>query len=140
MTGPQGEQLGGDDATVVLEMIEPLAGFAEHRSFALLRLDPDGTICTLQALDGSGLSFLAVVPHAFFPDYAPSIGDSIRKALGVRDDHDMLLLVLVCTGSTLTDTTANLLAPVVVNSRTHRAAQVMVDDSSLLLRAPLAVA
>jgi flagellar assembly factor FliW len=128
------------DGIPVLQMIEPLAGFAEHTSFALVRLDEEGTICELQAIDRPDLSFLVVPPHAFFPDYAPLIDETTQKVLEIHDADDVLLLVMVNPGSTLAETTANLLAPVLVNHRTRRAAQIVLDDSSLPLRAPLAAA
>lgn len=128
------------EAGSVLELIEPLAGFEDHRSFALVRLDEEGTICALRATDGSDLSFLVVPPCVFFPDYTPRIDDSVLEVLDVRDRRDILILVVVRTGPTLACTSANLLAPVVVNCRTRRAAQIVVDDSWLQLRAPLAAA
>jgi flagellar assembly factor FliW len=48
--------------------------------------------------------------------------------------------VLVNPGATLADMTANLMAPILVNHRTRRAAQVVLEDPSLPLRAPLAEA
>jgi flagellar assembly factor FliW len=124
----------------LLEMVEPLAGFHDHRSFTLVGLDDDGTISQLQATDRADLSFLVVSPGLFFPDYAPFIDDAVRIALDIQEPDELVLLLLVHPGATLADTTANLLAPVVVNARTGRAAQVVVADWSLPLRAPLAAA
>lgn len=123
---------------LVLHLIEPLAGFADHRAFALVRLDEEGTICELRATDRPGLSFLVVPPHRFFPDYAPLLDEATTSALEIEQAEDVLLLVLVNPGATLAETTANLKAPVLVNHRTRRAAQVVLDDPSLPLRAHLA--
>jgi flagellar assembly factor FliW len=81
-----------------------------------------------------------VSPGLFFPDYAPFIDDAVRIALDIQEPDELVLLLLVHPAATLADTTANLLAPVVVNARTGRAAQVVVGDWSLPLRAPLAAA
>lgn len=124
----------------LLEMVEPLAGFDDQRSFALVGLDDDGTMSRLQATDRADLSFLVVSPGLFFPDYAPFIDDTVRSALDIRGPDELLLLLLVHPAATLADTTANLLAPVVVNTRTGRAAQVVLGDWSLPIRAPLAAA
>ena len=124
----------------LLEMVEPLAGFDDQRSFTLVGLDDDGTMSRLQASDRADLSFLVVSPGLFFPDYAPFIDDTVRSALDIRGPDELLLLLLVHPAATLADTTANLLAPVVVNTRTGRAAQVVVGDWSLPIRAPLAAA
>lgn len=122
----------------VLELIEPLAGFADHRSFALVRLDDEGTVCELQSTERPDLSFLVVPPHVFFPHYAPEIDDTTMKILDLRSAEDVLLLVMINPGPSLAETTANLLAPVLVNHRTRRGAQVVLDDDSQPLRASLA--
>jgi flagellar assembly factor FliW len=49
----------------------------------------------------------------------------------------MLVLLVVRAGDTLADTTVNLRAPLVVNTATRRASQVILDDAELPLAAPL---
>ncbi len=134
-----------DDAVVreeipVLEMVEPLPGFPDHRRFALARLDDAGVLCALRSLDDPDLRFLVVPPGAFFADYAPEIDDSTAQALEADSADDVLALVMVNPGESATTATANLLAPVLVNHRTRRAFQVVLDDAALPLRAPLVTA
>ena len=45
--------------------------------------------------------------------------------------------LVVTVGATLDTSTVNLMAPVVINGATRVAAQVVLDDPSLPLRAPL---
>ena len=49
----------------------------------------------------------------------------------------MIVLLVLNAGESLATTTANLMAPVVVNATTLRARQVILDDPSLPLAAPL---
>lgn len=121
----------------VLEMVRPLIGFPELTRFALARLDEDGTICDLRSLDDPDTSFVVVPPHVFFPDYGPEVDDSVVTELGLAGAEDLLTLVVVTLGEGPADTTANLMAPVLVNHRTRRAAQVVLDDLDLPIRAPL---
>ncbi len=121
----------------VLEMVEPLPGFPEHRRFALARLDDDGVLCALRSLDDPDLRFLVVPPAAFFTDYAPVIDDQTVATLEIESADDVLALVMVNPGESASAATANLLAPVLVNHRTRRAFQVVLDDPALPLRAPL---
>jgi flagellar assembly factor FliW len=121
----------------VLEMVEPLPGFPGHLRFALARLDDAGVLCALRSLDDPDLRFLVVPPAAFFDDYAPEIDDQTAAALQVESADDVLALVMVNPGESARTATVNLLAPVLVNHRTRKASQVLLDDPTLPLRAPL---
>jgi flagellar assembly factor FliW len=81
--------------------------------------------------------FLVVPPAPFYPAYAPEIGDEVVSDLGIERAEDVFVLVVVDARKALSDTTANLRAPVVVNTATGRAAQVVLDDASQPLAAPL---
>ena len=122
----------------VLEMVHPFVGFPEHTRFALARLDDDGTVCDLRSVDDPAVSFVVVPPHVFFSDYGPEVDDETVRMLGVESEDDLLTLVVLTLGETAEEATANLLAPVLVNHRTRKAAQVVLDDLDLPIKAPLA--
>ncbi len=121
----------------VIELVQPMPGFPGHRRFALVQLDEDGVLCSLRSLDDPELRFLVVPPVRFFPDYAPEVGDAVVADLAVESVDDVLLLVVLTAGSSMADTTANLLAPVLINTANRRAAQVILDDSELPVARPL---
>lgn len=124
----------------VLEMVHPFIGFPDHHRFALARLDDDGTVCDMRSVDDPAISFVVVPPDVFFSDYGPEVDHDTVASLGVEDEEDLLTLVVVTLGDTAADATANLLAPVLVNHRTRKAAQVVLDDLDLPIKAPLATA
>lgn len=140
-TRPQLDTSGSDMPTMpVIELVEPLPGFPGLTRFALVQLDDDGLLCALRSLEDPELRFLVVPPAAFFPDYAPEVGDDAVRALGIDAVEDVLLLVVVNAGTSLVTSTANLIAPVLVNTVTRRAQQVILDDPALSVAAPLAAA
>jgi flagellar assembly factor FliW len=120
-----------------ISLVEPLPGFPDARRFALVELAPGGALFALRSLDDPDLRFLVVPPAPFFPDYAPEIDDISAATLQLTGADDALVLLVVTPGDTPADATANLLAPVVVNVRTHAAAQVVLADASLPIRRPL---
>ncbi len=124
----------------VLEMVKPMAGFPDERRFALTLLDEAGTVCELVSLDDPQLRFVVIPPTAFFADYSPEIDDSVIAELGVESEEDLLALLVLTLGETPETTTANLLAPVLVNHRNRRAGQFLLDDLDLPLRALLSPA
>lgn len=120
----------------VLTMVEPMPGFPDQTRFALVRLDEDGVLCALRSVDEPDLRFLVVPPHVFFPDYAPVVDDAAVAALAIERASDVLTLVVVNPGDDAGGATANLLAPVLVNTVTRQAGQVVLTDD-LPIRAPL---
>lgn len=121
----------------VIDLVHPFPGFPDHRRFALVQLDEDGVLCQLRSLDDPDLRFLVVPPVTFFPDYAPEVGDDVVADLQIESVDDVIVLLVLNAGESLSTTTANLMAPVVVNTATRRASQVILDDPALSLAAPL---
>jgi flagellar assembly factor FliW len=126
-----------DDTLPDLEFLGPVAGFPDHRRFVLVELGEASLLCALRSLDDPQLRFLVLPPGPFFADYAPEIDDNWAERLELTNEEDALVLVVVTPGASAGGATANLLAPIVINVRTRRAAQIVLDDSSLPLRAPL---
>ena len=121
----------------VIELVHPMPGFPDHSRFALVQLDDDGVLCSLSSLDEPGLRFLVVPPVQFFPDYAPEVDDEAVADLGISSAEEVLVLSVLTAGETLAATTANLAAPVLVNTQTCRALQVVLDDARHPVAAPL---
>jgi flagellar assembly factor FliW len=120
-----------------LDFVHPIPGFPDHRRFVLVQLDDKGLLCALRSLDDPALRFLVVSPATFFPDYAPEIDAETQEMLGIADAEDALVLLVVTPGASAAEATANLLAPVIVATRTRRAAQVVLTGRDLSVRAPL---
>ncbi len=121
----------------VLDLVHPLPGFPDAQRFALVQLDDDGHLCDLRSLDQDDLSFLVVPPGYFFADYSPVLDDETVADLAIESADDVLVLVILTAGASLAATTANLLAPVVVNTRTRQACQVVLDDATLSTATPV---
>jgi len=121
----------------VIEFVAPMPGFPVDRRFVLVRLDDVGVLYALTGVDNTDLRFLVVPPAPFFPDYAPEIDDESLVALGATDASGLLVLLVVTTGETARESTANLMAPIVLHEQTRRAVQLVLSGSGLDVRAPL---
>jgi len=116
--------------------------------FSLRSLSAEGALFSLTA-SGAKESFVGGVaprlflihPGVYFPDYQPSIADETLAALGAPGEptapEHLAVLVVLNPGAAPQDTTANLLAPVVIDTATGKALQVVLDDGSWPLRAAL---
>jgi flagellar assembly factor FliW len=133
-----------DDAA--FDVSSGIPGFPEMRHVALLgagtmpgheEAPDDHAMYWLQDLDDGDLSFLCIVPWAAFPDYDIEIDE---RSLGIADETDIRVLSLVTTRREegLARLTANLRAPLVVDTRARRLQQVILSDSRWPIRAPFA--
>jgi flagellar assembly factor FliW len=97
----------------------------------------DYSMYWLQDLDDGDLAFLCIVPWAAFPDYDIEIDE---RSLGIADETDIRVLSLVTTRREdgAAHLTANLRAPLVVDTRARKLQQVILSDSRWPIRAPFA--
>ena len=126
---------GIDERVEIGERIERRqfdAIFVPHR----VGLDEIGVLFALRSDGEPQIRLFVVPPREFFPDYEPVIPSAVRTALDVTEAETVLLTV-VSPPQGDEPATANLLAPIVVNARTGRAVQTVLDDSGWPLRAPL---
>jgi flagellar assembly factor FliW len=116
-----------------ISMAVPMAGFPAHRDFVLVRLHEEGLLYALTSVRDPEVRFLVAPPEPFFPDYAPELENDVFAALNTKDPDRLLLMVVISAG--VNETTANLLAPIVVDRDNHRAMQVVLTGSGLPIRA-----
>lgn len=115
------------EAERILSIPEGIPGFPGMQRAVLLPIDPDSLFFWIQAIDDPALAFLAVVPWTFFPDYEPEISSQDQEELGLQSAGDALVLCLVTVHRDPDRMTANLLGPIIVNTATAQARQVVLE-------------
>jgi len=117
----------------IIDMAVPMPGFPAHRQFVLVRLNENGLLYAFTSVDDPNLRFLVAPPEPFFPDYAPEIENDVFAALNTKDPDRLLVMVVITAG--VQETTANLLAPIIVDRDSRRAMQVVLTGSDMPVRA-----
>ena len=115
----------------VLQVPEGLFGFREETEFLLLELPSARPIVFVQSIRSSTLCFISLPVQVIDPDYRLSIAEEDLHRFGYVDQapvmgKDLLCLALLTTGEKRA-TTANLLAPVVIDIANHHGMQVIVN-------------
>jgi flagellar assembly factor FliW len=123
----------------VLEFPRGLPGFPECRRFIVMDHDRDTPLRWLQCVDRPEVAFLIVEPQQVLASYGVEIPPHVLAVLGWSDaehppDDVIVFVILNACDSALT---ANLRAPVVVNARTRRAFQLILEDPALSVRYPI---
>ena len=117
----------------IIDMAVPMPGFPAHQQFVLVRLNDQGLLYAFTSVQDPELRFLVAPPEPFFPDYAPEIENEVFAALNTKDPDRLLVMVVITAG--INETTANLLAPIIVDRDSRRAMQVVLNDSNMPVRA-----
>ena len=128
------------DLVEVPELTFPvgLPGFADLHRFALSRWGgQDSPYARLVCLQDPAVAFLVAPPEAFFDDYRVELPDESAQLLALDDPADALVLVLVTVGERAEEATANLLGPLVLNTRARLGLQVVGSDAGRGTRVPL---
>ncbi|MHB0912637.1 MAG: flagellar assembly protein FliW [Armatimonadota bacterium] len=112
----------------ILHMNGGMLGFEPHKRFALLEDGTGGPFGWLQSVDNPSLAFLVVNPIDFFGDYDLEISDEDAESLGLTNPTDVKLMTTVTVDDRGGLITTNLLGPIVINSRTLQAKQVVLQD------------
>lgn len=122
-------------AVPVAHFAEGLVGFPDAHEYALF--GGEGGVFEMLPTDDAGPGFVVAAAAVFFPGYHPVLDDATAQRLGLDDASDALVLAIVTVGADVSAAHANLLAPVVVNTRTGLAEQVVLSGQDFPLRTPL---
>lgn len=118
-----------------LNFVAPPPGFAPHTAFVLEPIDGADGLFSLDAADDRALRLHVVDANRVAEDYAPTLEDDDVESLGLTAPEQAMMLLVI--GSSTDGVHVNMLAPIVVNSTTGAAAQLILDGQGLPLRAPL---
>lgn len=124
----------------VLEFPEGLVGLASYHRFAEVEPTVAGSpFRCLVSLEDSEVGFAVADPSKLFSNYEVDLTGE-REVLDIQSDDDVQVLVILTVPEDPIRTTANLLAPLVLNTRTKVGRQLVLADSRYSTRHPIIAA
>lgn len=127
------------DERLRLRIAEGILGFEAFNDYLLFGSKELYPFRILQSLDEPTVIFVVVEPGLFFTDYEFEMSSADLKLLNLRDIREAMVLSVLVVPEDPMEMSANLLAPVVVNSDKGIAKQVVLHNSSYSVREPLFV-
>ena len=125
-----------DDKILTFE--SGLIGFEEYKKFAIVydtEKQTKGGIMWLQSMEDSDLAFPIIDPMLVYDNYNPVVEDEWLKPIGdIKNETDIFVLSILTVPSDLTKMTANLKAPVIINTETRKACQIIVNNEEYEVR------
>jgi len=115
----------------VVNFKDGIPAFEDEHEFIILPYDEESPYYFMQSLKTPDLAFLLTIPFLFFPDYTFEIDDETLEELDIKPEDKLSYYALVTIPNySLRYMTANLLAPVVLNTKNMKAKQIVLEKSN----------
>ena len=119
------------DEKKIVHFDKGIPAFEDETEFVILPYEEESPYYFMQSLKSPDLAFLLTKPFLFFPDYTFEIDDETLAQLDVKNQDDVFYYAMITIpNGSIRYMTANLLAPVVLNSDNMRAKQVVLEKSN----------
>ncbi len=113
----------------LITMERPILGFEELSSFCLIEIDELTPFMWLQSTEDEEAAFLVVNPVVFFPEYRIVVNPKEIAELRVNDVESVETYVIITIHEHNGDISANLQGPILINSETSLAKQLVLVNS-----------
>ncbi len=106
-----------------------ILGFEDLERYVIIDHTDSQPFRWLQCVDAPDLAFVVVNPVIFFPDYRVEVHAKEVADIGVRDPHDVEILVIVTIPPQIEQMAANLQGPILINTVNRTAKQLVLTNS-----------
>jgi flagellar assembly factor FliW len=107
-----------------------IPGFLEETEFVILPLPEAEAFQVLQSIQTKELAFIITDPFQFFLDYDFQLEPQEIEKLQLQQVEDAAVYVLLTMSDSVEKITANLQAPVIINTKQQLAKQVILMNTS----------
>lgn len=114
---------------IVISMTKPVLGFEQFRKYVLVETGDFEPFKWFQSVEDPHLAFVLVNPLLFFPDYVIEVNPKEIEELKVDNVGDILTFAIVTIPTDYTRMTANLQGPILINTATKLAKQLVLVNS-----------
>lgn len=128
------------DESTLVNMPGGLLGFEDQTRYCLIQHRPSASFRWLQSTQDPSLAFVVVDPSEYFADYEIELSDRDVQRLQLSGAEDAIILAILTIRDSGSDVSANLAAPIVINSKNFIAYQVVLEDERYQTRHVLATA
>ena len=126
------------DESKLISFPQGIIGFPELKDFLLIHDgDGNGNIKWMQSVQEPAFAMPVVDPLTVIPEYNPDIEDELLKPLGEITEENMLVIVTITVPKEIEKMTVNLKAPIIINSESRKAAQLIIDSDSYQVKFPI---
>lgn len=119
------------DESKIITFEDGIIGFPDMKKFTLIfdeEKEGRPSISWLQSMDEPEIAFPVMDPLFVCETYNPSMEEELLKNLGTIKEDNLYVLVTVTVPQNIKELAVNLKAPIVINTDTRKASQIIVED------------
>ena len=120
-----------DEKKIISMPVRGMLGFPEQRQFVLLEQEETRPFCWYQSVDGPDLAMVVINPYLFKPDYDIDLSPAIQEMAWEETSKENFAIYVVVNFSDDEPPviTANLIGPIVINTKKRESIQMVISDS-----------
>ncbi len=120
---------------MLFEVTQPLLGFEKITQINLEKIDE--VFMRLESPDSKEITFTLVDPFAL-REYSFDIPTNIQESLEINEESNVLIYNIVLIQSPIENSVVNFIAPIIFNTTSKKAGQVIIsDEPSLSIAEPI---
>jgi flagellar assembly factor FliW len=121
----------------ILKFEKGIPGFPDEKEFILLPLSHDEIFYVMQSVSNGQLAFVLSNPFNFFREYDFKLEDSVVEEIELESKEGVLVYSILTVQDPFDKTTANLQAPVIINSKNRKGKQVILHNEQFSIKHPI---
>ena len=125
------------DETKVIEFGDGIPGLEQYRRYALLQFEESYPIVWLQSMEDTGICLPVLDTFSVLPDYVFDIDEVDVRALELKEPEEIHVVSVVVIPDDIQGMTVNLAAPIIINTVSGQAKQIVLSGSEYNVRAPV---
>jgi len=123
------------DAKDIIHFAEGIPAFEEYKQYIIIPLDEKSPFYYLQSVQEPDLCLVIAHPFVFFPDYEIELTDEELQGLYLQGEaRELAIYTILTIPEDFQLTTANLLAPIVINPQNRQAMQYVTVNAKYSTR------
>jgi flagellar assembly factor FliW len=111
-----------------------LPGFSELHDFVLLPVEGNESLRYMQSIEEVKVCFIVMSPFLIVGDYDIELSNETIEELELEKPEDAYLYSILTVTENIKDITANLAAPIIINTVNNKAVQEILSNSSYAVK------
>jgi len=125
------------DEAKFLDFEEGIPGLEQYHTYALLQFEESYPLVWLQSTEETGICLPVLDTFSVLPDYVFDIDETDVKRLQLTKPDDLFVVSVVVIPDEISGMTVNLAAPIIINTSSGKAKQIMLSGSEYNVRVPI---